>query len=90
MRSHILPSGARINLRLPVCSVLPKLANARGLFENREKTLRIGHFGNVSPAEARSALNALEMSLKACGYHPKVGTAIEAAELHFLKLYNSF
>ena len=59
---------------------------ARGLFENRDKMLRIGHFGNISPAQAAFALNALEMSMKALGYDARVGAAVEAAEPYFREL----
>ncbi len=53
---------------------------ARGLFENKEKMLRIGHLGNVSAEEAYAVLNALERSMKASGYHTREGAAVEAAE----------
>lgn len=52
---------------------------ARGLYENRERIVRVAHFGNITSTQILSTLSALELTLRSMGLDVKLGSSTEAA-----------
>jgi len=59
---------------------------AKGLYENKNKILRIGHFGNLWSKDIAATLSALEITLKAFGRDIKLGEANKVAQPYLEKL----